>query len=94
MSLKICYPADRATAETEAARVEATLIKWLNAQDWKDVLSEEIGEPRFTPQQLNTALQIINRYGPEEGLRRIKESDPAVAKHLERFIQENRRSLK
>ena len=87
-------PADRATAETEAARVEATLIKWLNAQDWKDVLSEEIGEPRFTPQQLNTALQIINRYGPEEGLRRIKESDPAVAKHLERFIQENRRSLK
>ena len=82
-------PADRAAAEAEA-----TLIEWLNAQDWDDVLSEEIGEPRFTPQQLNTALEIINRYGAEEGLRRIKESDPAVAKHLERFIEKNRRSLK
>lgn len=81
-------PADRAAAEAEA-----TLIKWLNAQDWEDVLSEEIGDSRFTPQQLNTALEIINRYGPEEGLRRIKESDPAVAKHLERFIEKNRRSL-
>lgn len=83
---------DRTAAE--AARAEATLIKWLNAQDWDDVLSEEIGDPRFTPQQLHSALEIINRYGPEEGLRRIKESDPAVAKHLERFIDKNRRSIK
>lgn len=85
-------PTDRTAAE--AARAEATLIKWLNAQDWDDVLSEEIVDPRFTPQQLHFALEIINRYGPEEGLRRIKESDPAVAKHLERFIEKNRRSIK
>lgn len=81
-------------AEAEAALAETTLIEWLNAQDWDDVLSEEIGDPRFTPQQLNTALEIINRYGPEEGLRRIKESDPTVVKHLERFIDKNRRSIK
>lgn len=85
-------PTDRMAAE--AARAEATLIKWLNAQDWDDVLSEEIGDPRFTPQQLDSALEIINRYGPEEGLRRIKESDPAVTKHLERLIEKNRRSIK
>ena len=42
----------------------------------------------FSPKRFNTAIQTLNRYGPEEGLRRLKTSDPEVAKHFERFIQE------
>lgn len=42
---------------------------------------------RFSPQRFNTAMQTLNHYGPEEGLRRLKESDPEVATHFERLIQ-------
>lgn len=42
---------------------------------------------RFSPQRFNTAMQTLGRYGPEEGLRRLKESDPEVATHFERLIQ-------
>jgi len=42
---------------------------------------------RFSPQRFNTAIQTLDRYGPEEGLRRLKESDPEVATHFERLIQ-------
>lgn len=41
----------------------------------------------FSPNRFNAAIQTLNRYGPEDGLRRLKASDPEVAKHFERFIQ-------
>ena len=41
----------------------------------------------FSPNRFNAAMQTLNRYGPEDGLRRLKASDPEVAKHFERFIQ-------
>ena len=41
----------------------------------------------FSPKRFNTAIQTLNRYGPEEGLRRLKASDPEIAKHFERLIQ-------
>ena len=41
---------------------------------------------RFSPQRSNTAMQTLDRYGPEEGLRRLKESDPEIATHFERLI--------
>ena len=44
---------------------------------------------RFSPQQYNTALQTLNRYGPEEGLRRLQKSAPELATQLERFFQGN-----
>ena len=44
----------------------------------------------FSPQRLNTAMQTLNRYGPEEGLRRLKESDPEVATRVEQLIQRNK----
>ena len=42
---------------------------------------------RFSPQRLNTALQTLNRYGPEEGLRRLQTSDPEIATQLKHLIQ-------
>ena len=41
----------------------------------------------FSPNRFNAAIQTLNRYGPEDGLRRLKASDPEVAKYFERFIQ-------
>ncbi len=40
----------------------------------------------FSPERFNRALQTLNQYGPEEGLRRLKESDPEVAKQIERLL--------
>ena len=45
----------------------------------------------FSPQRFNTIMQTLQRYGPEEGLRRIKTSDPEVATQIERFILGNRK---
>lgn len=41
----------------------------------------------FSPKRFNAAIQTLNRYGPEDGLHRLKASDPEVAKHFERLIQ-------
>lgn len=45
---------------------------------------------RFSPQRLSTAMQTLAQYGREEGLRRLKESDPEIATHVERLIQPNK----
>ncbi len=45
---------------------------------------------RFSPQRLNSAMQTLGQYGPEEGLRRLKESYPEMAAHVERFIRTNK----
>ena len=42
---------------------------------------------RFSPDRFSTATQTLRRYGPEEGLRRLKVSDPEVATHIERFLR-------
>jgi hypothetical protein len=41
---------------------------------------------QFSPERLNTAMKLLNRYGPKEGLRRLKESDPEFAKQVEHHI--------
>ena len=47
---------------------------------------------QFSPDRFNRAMQTLNQHGPEEGLRRLKKSDPEVAKQVERLLpkpQEN-----
>jgi len=41
----------------------------------------------FSSKRFNAAIQTLNRYGPEDGLRRLQASDPEVAKHFERLRQ-------
>ena len=41
---------------------------------------------RFSPERFNSAMQTLNRHGPEEGLRKLKETDPELAKQVERLI--------
>lgn len=47
---------------------------------------------QFKPERYQKAMSTLKRYGPEEGLRRLKKSDPEVAKQVERLLpkqQEN-----
>lgn len=40
----------------------------------------------FSPERFHRAQQTLNRYGFEEGLRRLKDTDPEVAKQIERLL--------
>ena len=40
----------------------------------------------FSSARFSSALETLNRYGPEEGLRRLKAADPVVAAHVSRFL--------
>ena len=41
----------------------------------------------FSPVRFNRAMEILNRYGPEEGPRRLQSSDAEVAEHVTRFLR-------
>ena len=55
----------------------------LTDEGFKQTLSES-----FSPERFNRAMQTLNQYGPKEGMRRLKELDPAVATQIERFVQQ------
>ena len=48
---------------------------------------ENVLRERFSPERFSTAAQTLRRYGPEEGLRRLRASDPEVATHIQRFLR-------
>ncbi len=62
--------------------IENEFPKQFTEEDFQTALGEQ-----FSPNRLNTAMQLFNRYGPKEGLRRLKESDPEVAKQVEHHIR-------
>ena len=43
-------------------------------------------QERFSPERLNRASETLNRYGPEEGIRRLEKEDPEIAKQIGRLI--------
>ena len=52
-------------------------------------IKTELGE-RFSPERFKTAMDILSRYGPEKGFRRLKATDPELAAELERLIESRR----
>ena len=42
---------------------------------------------QFKPERYQKAISTLNRYGPEEGLRRLKSDDPEIAKRIEPLLQ-------
>lgn len=48
-----------------------------------DVELEVLLEERFSSERFKRAMETLNQYGPEEGLRRLRESDPEIAKQVE-----------
>ena len=51
---------------------------------------ETVLREQFTPARFERAMSTLERYGPEEGLRRLRESDPEVAKQVEKARHHNR----
>ena len=74
-----------------AEEIEAQLLKTL-FPDMPELPTEASIEntlrEQFSVQRLSTAMQTLSQYGPEEGMRRLKESDPAVATQVERLLQQ------
>ena len=52
------------------------------AESLETSLREQLSPERFT-----RAMSLLNRYGPEEGLQRLKETDPALASQIETHLQ-------
>ena len=48
-----------------------------------EVLEASLKE-QFSPERFERAMSTLEQYGPEEGLRRLRESDPEVAIQIER----------
>ena len=93
-------PLDRFLEMTDA-EIEAELNRNLSPSD-RDLVSSEtdtsLGLPsdtsfksglrqRFSPERSSQAIQMLSRYGPKEGIRRLKDVDPEVATHIETFLQ-------
>ena len=54
---------------------------------------ETVLRQQFSPERFSRAMNTLNQYGPEEGLRRLKDSDPEVATQVEQLLpkrQENK----
>lgn len=45
---------------------------------------------QFTSERFERAMSTLDRYGPEEGLRRLRENDPEVANQIERHRKQSR----
>ena len=45
---------------------------------------------QFSSERFGQAMDTLERYGPEEGLRRLKENDPEVAKQIEQHRNRSR----
>ena len=42
---------------------------------------------QFNPERYQKAMSTLKRYGPEEGLRRLKSDDPEIAKRIEPLLK-------
>ena len=74
------YGLDSTRLPTSVAELEKQLTPELpTAEGIKTQLSE-----RFSPERLEKARQVLERYGSEEGMRRLREDDPEVAAQVER----------
>ena len=72
-------------AEIEAALTEELLPTAPELPP--DMTVEKALRAQFSPQRFTRAIQTLNQYGPEEGLRRLKAADPEVAAQVERLLQ-------
>ena len=77
--------------------IEAELLKTLFPDERElptESSIENVVREQFSPQRFNAALQTLSQYGPQEGLRRLKVSDPEIAIYVERLIQRNKETGK
>ena len=54
------------------------------------LLTQRMNSKAFSAEKMQRAMDVLNRYGPKEGLRKLQDSDPEVAKQIEGFIRERK----
>ncbi len=69
--------------------IESALITEIRTPFLESVFQQFQQNEHFSQQRFNAAVQTLSQHGPEEGLRRLKESDPEIATQIEKFIQSN-----
>ncbi len=95
--------ATRAEFQQQHAAAQRELeefLKWaesiMNAEDSIDpsnFLSKEFaahlngGDAQFAPERTIRAYEMIERYGPDKGLQKLKEKDPELAEQMERLLE-------
>lgn len=98
-------PFSEETLTHEDLTQEPQTVEDIDAEHLKTIFSDALDSPmetnienvlreQFSPKRLNTAVQTLKRYGPQEGLRRLKASDPEIATHVERFIEHSKETVK
>ena len=71
--------------------IEADLKKQLTPEPPTAAGIETQLSERFSPERLEKAREVLERYGPEEGMRRLREDDPEVATQFERGRRDQNR---
>lgn len=86
------YDTEKGTAATPTVDPEKGIIDALpvlpeppNMESLEATLREQ-----FSPERFEHAMDTLERYGPEEGLRRLRENDPEIAKQVEKARPHNR----
>ena len=84
-------------AETEVS-LDPEIFQPPNLEDIENLSGIEIEVPtaesletrlreQLSPERFTRAMSLLNHYGPEEGLQRLKETDPALASQIETQLQ-------
>lgn len=86
--------ADAARNEFENMRAQAQqeLQRFLQGYTADDRVADEMKTltNRYDPGRLSRALETLSQHGPEEGMRRLKQSDPELAEQLEQRMNRGR----
>ena len=54
------------------------------------LLNQRVNSKELSTEKVQRAMDVLNRYGPKEGLRKLRDSDPEVAKQIEGFIRQRK----
>ena len=84
-------------AETEVS-LDPEIFQPPNLEDIDNLSGIEIEVPtaesletslreQLSPERFTRAMSLLNHYGPQEGLQRLKETDPALASQIETHLQ-------
>ena len=79
-------PVQDTAKASEMSRTMDVFSKMFDISDSPD-FETELRE-HFSSERFDRAIQTLNQYKPAERLRKLKESDPEVATHVERLIQQ------
>ena len=82
--------------ETSDEELEAELERYFTPEEsaptertFEEGFKNSLQE-RFPPERFKRAMEVLEHYGPEAGLRRLQEFDPAFVREVEQLLQKQR----